>query len=368
MKVLIITTHMNRGGIGIYTLNLAKYLRKSGVDAEVASSGGDLEGELDAQGIPHVKLDIRTKSEFGLKVWKAVPRTAAVLKSGGFDIVHAQTRVTQVLACAAGRIAGVPAVSTCHGFFKHRRLSRRLFPCWGEKVIAISDSVRSHLVEDFRVEPGRVRRVYNGIELDRYLSCGHDKDSALMRETGLAEGAVIIGSIGRLSSVKGYVYLVEAFKELAEKAPLAQLFIVGEGPEREALEKQVTDLRLQDRVIMTPGGRKLEEYFTLMDVFCLPSVNEGLGLSLMEAMAAGRACVASDVGGISELIDDGDNGLLAPPRDPGSLAAAILRLLNDEKARRIMGEKARAKAAGNFSIQESVRGTADIYREIAGKV
>ena len=368
MKVLLLTTHMNRGGIGIYTLNLAKYLRKIGMDATVASSGGDLERELEAQGVPHVRLDLRTKAEWGPRMWLSVPRVARLIKTEGFHIVHAQTRVAQVLACLAGKLTGVPFVSTCHGFFKHRRLSRKIFPCWGERVIAISDSVRGHLRNDFGVEAGRIVRIYNGIELGRYLSSAGEKDLDLMRETGLSPAAVIVGSIGRLSPVKGYKYLIQAFGVLAGETPLVQLMIVGEGPEKEALEKQITDLKIQDRVILIPGGRPLEEYLAVIDVFCLPSVNEGLGLAMMEAMAAGRACVGSDVGGISELITGEEDGLLVPSGDAKALSAAISRLVANEKLRQRLGEKAREKAAGKFSIEECAERTAEVYREVAGKI
>jgi len=367
MKVLLLTTHLDIGGVGVYTVNLARYLKKEGVDVAVMSSGGELVGRLEKEGVRHIKADIKTKSEIGVKVWRVLPLLTRLIKEDGFRLIHAQTRVAQVLAHLAGKITGVPYVSTCHGFFKHRRLFRRILPCWGKKVIAISDSVRGHLLDDFHLDPGCVERVYNGIELEQYPPAGDVKDSDLMRSVGLAEDVTIVGSVGRLSSVKGYKYLISAFKDIISKGRAVQLLIVGDGPEKNALQKQVRELGLEKSVFLTPGGMPPQKYLALMDVFCLPSVHEGLGLSLMEAMAMGRACVASDVGGLSELIVNDTDGILVPSKDPEALARAISRLVEDPRLRQTLGESARAKAVSNFSIKDSVARTIEVYRGVLGE-
>ncbi len=366
MKILLLTTHLNIGGVGVYTVNLARHLKKEGLDVTVASGGGELERVLSEDGVPHVALDIRTKVEFGVKVWKAVPALVKLIASGPFQLLHAQTRVAQVLGCLAGKITGVPLVSTCHGFFKHRRLSRRIFPCWGERVIAISKSVRGHLLEDFSVPPGRVTMIYNGIELERYVFLGPGKDHGLMREIGLSTGATVAGAVGRLSSVKGFKYLISAFKDVVSRRPGIQLLLVGEGPEEDALHRQVRELGLENKVFFTPGGGGMEKYLSLLDIFCLPSLHEGLGLSLMEAMAAARACIASNVGGLSELITSGVDGILVPPKDAEALSAAISRLAEDTRLRQELAKNARKKAAMSFSIEESVARTIEVYEQVLG--
>ncbi len=364
MKILLLTTHLNMGGIGIYTVNLARYLAKAGASVTVASSGGDLEGRLREEGVEHFHLDIKTKTELGPAVWKALPRLNRLVRDGGYDILHAQTRVAQVLACVSGKITGRPYISTCHGFFRYKRLGRKLFPCWGDRVIAISESVRRHLVDDFGFPAERVKLVFNGIELENYPSGGPEKDTDLLDSIGLARDATVIGSVGRLSSVKGYKYLVAAFGDLTSGPGRLQLLIVGDGPEKDILREQVSRLGLDENVFMVPGGASLGKYLGLMDVFCLPSVHEGLGLALMEAMASGRACVASDVGGLSELITHEKDGLLVPPEDPRALSESIARLTNDVSLRESFGKKAREKAARNFSIEESVTKTMEVYREV----
>ncbi|MBU1084547.1 MAG: glycosyltransferase family 4 protein [Candidatus Omnitrophota bacterium] len=364
MKILLLTTHLDIGGVAVYTVNLAGYLKRKGVDVSVASSGGQMEKDLAANGIRHIKIDIRTKSEFGPKAALAIPVLIREIKKNGFQLVHAQTRVAQIIACAASWLTKTPFVSTCHGFFRYKKVFRRLFPCWGAKIIAISNGVKEHLMDDFGIEESRVEMIYNGIEVEKYLSRRNDKDLDFMRKMGIDENAVIIGSVGRLSSVKGYKYLIDAFARVIEKYPQSCLLLVGEGKEEKTLRRQISESGLSGKVIMGVGELTLTGYLSLMDIFCLPSISEGLGLSLMEAMAGGKACIASDVPGLSELIIDGKDGFLVPPVDAVRLASGIMRFIEDPGMRESMGRKAREKAIAGFSLDKSVDKTIKVYREV----
>ncbi|MFH1836928.1 MAG: glycosyltransferase family 4 protein [Candidatus Omnitrophota bacterium] len=364
MKILLLTTHLNIGGISVYTVGAAKYLKKEGIEVIAASSGGELEDLLAESAVTHIKMGIKTKAEFGPALFKTIPALIRLIKKEKFDLIHAQTRVAQVAACMASKFTGVPFVSTCHGFFRYKKMSRQLFPCWGSKVIAISESVRKHLVEDFNLEETRVTMIHNGIELEKYQEAHDVKDNELKKKIGIGEKKRVIGAVGRLSGVKGFNYLVDAFEILSKKYTDIHLLIVGEGKEERSLAKRIKNAGLSDRVTIETNNIPLAGYLSLMDIFCLPSILEGLGLSLMEAMASGKACVASDIGGISELIIDGKDGILVPTRDPSSLAKGISRLLEDEVLRKTLGAKAREKAIENFSIVESTKKTIRVYEEV----
>ena len=364
MRVLIITTHLNTGGIGIYTTNLARYLAKRNIEVTVASSGGELLGRLLDNNIKHIDLDIRTKASFGIKTWKAVPKVLRMVRENNIDVIHAQTRVSQVVSCVVSKLSKVPYVTTCHGFFKHQRLGRRIFPCWGDKSIAISKSVEEHLVKDFNVLRENVSMIYNGIETDRYRE-KRGKDPELMRKLGLGDDDFIIGSVGRHSPVKGYKYLIGAFKDVLDKHREAKLLLVGDGPEKNSLIKRVKELDIRESVIITPGGDEaIEKYYALIDIFCLPSLHEGLGLSLMEAMASGNSCVATNVGGLKELIEDGEDGLLVRKENYGVLSDTILRLMENESLREKIASCAREKALNNFSMEENIAKTIEVYKEV----
>jgi len=365
MKVLLLATHINIGGIGVYTFNLAKYLRKKNIEVIVVSGGGELEDPFREEDIRHIRLDMRTKSEFGIKMWKNIPALIRIIRDEKIELVHAQTRVTQVMGCIAEKFTGIPYVSTCHGFYKYNRISRRMFPCWGRKIIAISKSVERHLLDDFMLPEGTVDQIYNGIEVDRFACALESKGRELIRKIGVSGKITVIGSVGRFSPVKGYKYLIRAFKILIENYPEIRLFLVGdEGPALNNLKTQVDREGLADKVFFDHATvPDLENYLGVMDIFCLPSLDEGLGLSMMEAMAAGCACVGSDVGGISELIIDGEDGLLARPADEKHLAERISCLLEDPERAREIARKAGLKAKEKFSITESVDKTIKVYEE-----
>ena len=167
MKILILTTHFNTGGITSYVLTLGESLVKSGHQVWVASSGGNALERLEAVGIRHVTVNIRTKSEASIKLWQSFGPLKRLIAQEGIDIIHAQTRVTQVLGACLSRVTGIRMVTTCHGFFKTRWF-RKAFPFWGSAVIAISKPVAVHLKEDFNVDPLKIHFITNGIDLKRF--------------------------------------------------------------------------------------------------------------------------------------------------------------------------------------------------------
>ncbi len=253
MNILLLTTHLNLGGIGIYVFSLAKGLSKKGHRVSVLSSGGDLVRSLESNQVSHFTLDIKTRSELNPKLAAAFGRIARIIKENDIEIIHAHTRVTQVLAHMLSRKTGIPYVSTCHGFFK-KRLFRRIFPCWGHRCIAISEAVREHLVNDFKVKKEAVFVVHNGVETEKF-SCTkftEEQKENFKRELGLRSTAPIIGTIARLSSVKGQQYLILAMKIILQNNQPAQLLLVGDGPEKERLMQQAKELGIEDSVVFCP--------------------------------------------------------------------------------------------------------------------
>lgn len=361
MNILYLTNHLNTGGITSYVLTLAADLKKRGHTIYVASSGGELLPRFLEAGINYIPIPIRTKRELSLKIFASMFKLSALIKRYEIDIAHAHSRTTQVLGYLLARSSAVSYVSTCHGFFK-RRFLRRIFPCWGEKVIAISEAVKEHLVEDFKVSEKDIRVIHNGVDVEKFRAQSTEHRVQKKKEMGLSEGPVV-GIIARLSEEKGHVYLIEAIKKVLEKIPSAQLVIVGEGRQKEKLRQLAKSLGLENKVFFSPSLAKTEEILSVTDVFVLPSLKEGLGLALMEAMAAGCAVVGSGVGGIKSLIQDGETGLLVEPADSKALAAKIWELLQDAKRREILGRQARDFIARNFSLGTMVLETERLYLE-----
>jgi len=365
MKILLLANHINTGGIAAYMLNLAKALhKKNNFEFLVASRGGDHQESFKELGVKHIPLPLTTKCEVSPKVFLSALRLKSLIKKEGIDVIHANTRVTQVLAVFLSRATGIPFISTCHGYFK-RRLMRRLFPCWGLKTIAISDQVRDHLIHDFHLEGRRVALVYNGIDLEKFHSFEKKAIDEEKKRFGLDGNKKIIGHIGRLSSVKGQKFLIEAARLLVRKRKDVQFLIIGDGDEKEDLLNQIAaDEALEGVVFLKPTVKDMPLALAVMDIFVMPSLQEGLGLSLLEAQAQGVPVVASRVGGIPTVIEDGVTGLLCAPCDARSLADSIEKLLEAPDLRASLVKNAHAQLKEKFSLILMAEKTKKIYEEV----
>jgi glycosyltransferase involved in cell wall biosynthesis len=262
------------------------------------------------------------------------------------------------------RFSGVIHVSTCHGFFK-KRFFRKLFPCWGQRVIAISESVKEHLIKDFKVDEKNIAVIHTGIGIGKLKAESSKLEVEVKKKFGLSEGPVV-GIVARLSEEKGHTYLIEAMKDVIAKVRQAQLLIVGDGRTKEALMNLTRTLGLQDNVFFIPSVRDTKDALTVMDIFVLPSLKEGLGIALMEAMSFGLAVIGSEVGGIKTLIRQGYNGLLFKPADTKALSQAILELLNEPGKREALGNNARDFINQNFSAEKMALNTEKVYLECLG--
>ncbi|MCU0651553.1 MAG: glycosyltransferase family 4 protein [Candidatus Omnitrophica bacterium] len=361
MNILLLSNHLNVGGISSYILTLAKGLQNKGHKVYVASGAGELLVRLKDEGIIHIPVPLKTKAEISPNVLISFFKLLPEMKKKNIDIIHANTRVTQVLSCFLSRYSGAPFISTCHGFFK-KRLFRKILSCWGERVIAISEQVKEHLVNDFGVQKNRIRLVHNGIDLTKFSPQLSAFSFQQKKDFALSDGPVI-GIVARLSDVKGHIYLIQAMKMVLEKIPSAQLVIVGEGKIKDSLVKLSRELCIEKSMKFIPNVMDTRGILSVIDLFVLPSLKEGLGLSLMEAMSMGKAVVGSNIGGIKSLIQHRVNGLLVEPANPEQLALAIIELLQDAAKRELFGQRALEFIAGNFSQSDMISKTEEVYQE-----
>jgi glycosyltransferase involved in cell wall biosynthesis len=264
----------------------------------------------------------------------------------------------------ASRKSAKHYVSTCHGFFKPR-LSRKLFDSWGDKVIAISAPVKAHLEIDFSIPPERIELIHNGVDLKRFSRIYSAEDiTNLKRSIGLKDGPVV-GTMGRLSSVKGQRFLVEAMRHLIIKKPDVQCLIIGGGPEEDALKSLAKSLGVEGSIKFAGSVYKdIASYLACIDVFVLPSIKEGLGLALLEAMAASRPCVASDIGGISDIVINGRNGLLAPVANGVAIADTVMNLLNDKALSARLAAEGNKYVKENFSVESMAQKMFKLYNGV----
>lgn len=358
MKILLLANHARRGGITTYLVVLSRELVRRGHRVLVVTGGGEAVEDFTRAGAEHRALFLNTSSELNPRLFAS----AAVLRKWVLDedwqVVHAQTRVGQVVSAWALRGLDVPRVTTCHGFFK-TRFFRKMFPFWGRQVIAISRAVERHLADDWSLKPETVAYVPHGVER---LSSAAEIASGRRRareELRLHPSTVLLGTLGRLSPVKGYHVLVEAMAHLGD-LPL-QWALIGDGAEATRLERRIAELGLASRVRRIPAIPNHHDILQAFDIFCAPSLQEGLGLSVLDAMARGTFVIASDVGGLPDLVRDGVTGRLVPPGDPAALAKVIRETALDEAARSRMGTAARRFVEREFTLGRMIGDTERVY-------
>ncbi|MFH1093633.1 MAG: glycosyltransferase family 4 protein [Candidatus Omnitrophota bacterium] len=358
MKVLLITTHIDFGGISSYTFSLAKALINNGHEVVCASSQGEMHSIFQKNGIRMITIPVNTKSELNPKVMMSLIRLLVLNRKEKFDVIHAQTRVTQVLAWYMSKLTKIPFLSTCHGFFRHN-IGRQFFPCWGEFVIAISEAVKKHLMIDFYVPEKKVKLVHNGIDIDKF--------KILSKRLDLNYKCRTVGIIARLSTVKGHKYLIEAMAQVIREFGDARLFIFGQGKIKYELVNQAERLKISSKVFFLPSISNTAEVLQEIDIFVMPSVQEGLGLSILEALACGIPVVASNVGGIPSIIKHDVSGLLVEPGNPMALAGAIMHLMEDRSLAIRLGKKGRQEVEERFNLGKMAADMEKLYEEAIKK-
>lgn len=295
-------------------------------------------------------------------------RLHRLLRRGDFDLVHTHLFRADILGPPLARLNRVPAVvTTVHNterFFRNPVVKRmmRMANRRVDRVIAISNAVKQSLVADVGLPAEKIRVVYYGIEPRSESEAAWSARAALRGRLGIPADAFVIGTVGRLAKQKGHRYLIEAFAEVYRRHPEAWLLLVGHDDEglRPALEALAGRLGVRDRVLL-PGYVDGKTAVAAMDLFVLPSLWEGFGLVLLEAMLAGLPVVATNVAAVPEVVRDGETGLLVPPADTEKLAQAMADLLSSPEKRIVMGQRGQQRVVEHFSVQKMVDETVELY-------
>ena len=366
IKVLHLITGIDIGGAEKLLVAVTRELREDGLDVAVGyfKGTGALRKEFEGNGIRTVYLGEQTLFMIGRAV-----NLYRLLKAERFDLVHTHLIHATLIGRVVSRIAGVPIVITTEHNTSNWQpkylpvtILYRLTGSLSHKVIAISEAVRKCLLNVARIDPSRVEVVYDGVDIARF-NPGLDA-AGLKKELGLADAYPVIGSVSRLDARKGLEYLVGAIASLIPEMPGTRLVLVGDGPERTRLQDQAKQLGVERIVTFAGSQEDIVPFLAIMDVFVLPSLFEGLSVSLIEAMAMMKPIVATNVGGIPEVVTDGEDGLLVPPRESGSLAAAIRRLVRDRPLADAMRTAARKKIEQKFSLDQLVRRLEHLYENL----
>lgn len=360
MNILIITTHLNTGGITRYVFNLTKGFKARGYRVFVASYGGTWEDRIKGEGAEMVPIPLRTKSILSPKVLQSFFVLLSFLKRQPIDMVHCNARVSQAVGALLWLFKRIPYVCTFHGYYKPR-WSRRILKCSGIRTLAISRSVGEHLSRDLKVPGDRVRVVYNGVDLRGYdVSLPRDE----IRERYQIRGYPVVGIVARLSAEKNHKILIRAFHLFLKDFPKAVLLIAGAGRLESDLKNFVEKEELKDNVIFLRDV-EIPQVFAVLDVFVLASLKEGFGFAAVEAQLVGVPVIVSNAGGVRELVQHKISGLvLEDNQNEQELYCAIKLIVEDEDLRKKIVDYARKTARERFSLEKMLDDTLAVYREI----
>ena len=366
LRLLLLTVGLGIGGTEEQVKELAVRLDRRRYDVTVCALKGDgaIAQELRALGLPVVLLEGKGRGDVSV-----LYRLYRLIRTLRPDLVHAFLGPANLGAALVGRLLPEPIlVWSYRDLDIWRRGLHWMVDRWAVRraaaVTCCSDAVRRFVMQHMGLPPERITTIHNGVDRARF-----DAPAKVGREQlGLRAQLPVVGTVCRLDEPKkGLAVLLQAMRLASDRgdAPAWQLVIVGEGPAREGLTQLSERLGLADRVIFAGSRRDVAAILPLLDLFVCPSLYEGFGIAIVEAMMAGRPVVASSVGGITEIVRSGDTGLLVPPGDPAALAGAIQDLLRQPELAARLGREGK-RAATEFSVDTMVERHQALYESLVG--
>jgi glycosyltransferase involved in cell wall biosynthesis len=382
IKVLRVITRLNIGGPAQHVTFLEESLDKGLFESKlvlgaVDSNEGDMSFLARERALSLIEIPELSNQSGLIANLIALFKLYRVTKKEKPHIVHLHLLKARILGGLAAKVAGVPIIlETFHGnllkeyygFLKTsiilllEKFVGNLVADW---IIAISPSQKQELV-NFGIANGDKIRIINiGLELERFLN-SQGKIGGFKNELGLRDNVLLVGIVGRLVPIKGHRYFLEAAREVLEvtRDLNTKFLIIGDGELRRELKEYSKKLGIEDFVVFTGWRVDLERIYSDMDVVVLSSLNEGTPVSIIEAMASEKAVVATRVGGVPDVVEDGVSGLMVSPKNPKALAQAIIRLLKDSELRAALGIEGRKRVYPKYDVTTLVENTGHFYQEL----
>ncbi len=378
-KVLHIITRLDAGGSATNTLETVARLDKEKyqiflVVGKTDDPDGQIARFIKDKNIECVFIDVLCREIHPLNDFKAFLKLFKIVKQGDFDIVHTHSSKAGILGRWASWLAGVkhiihtPHGHVFYGYFspfisKVFIIAEQITAKITDKIITLTDIGRDEHIRFKIAKLETFTTIYSGIDLKKFnLDL---RVSAQYREIwAIQHDEVVFGTVARLDPIKGNKFIVEAMAQVIKESPNAKLVFVGGGSQRKALEEQSIKLNLGKHIIFTDYQVDVKNYIGMFDIFVLASLNEGMGRVILEAMVCSKPVIASCVGGIPELVNEGKNGLLFSAGDSDALAKVMIQLANDNKKMEDFGKEGKKYATEKFSLDKMIKDIDDLYQEL----
>ncbi|MEK7143073.1 MAG: glycosyltransferase family 4 protein [Patescibacteria group bacterium] len=361
MKVLEIIGDSTLAGAPRHLLSLLENLNLKKFELYVICPPGPLAGEIRdlKKSIEVETVPMRSKLDIS-----SIKTIRSLIKQLKVDLIHIHGTRAGFLARLSAVGMKVPVIYTEHLWTKQYRLKNifknqiQLIGLWFLDIfttlnIAVSQAVKDFMIDSQISHPGKVRVIYNAIAAPRKQAKIFSSDK------------IILGTVGTLNFQKGIQYLIEAMPHVLREFPKIRLEIVGEGPHKAHLEKEVEKLKLSKTVFFTGFVKDIQNKMSEFDLYIQPSLSESFGLAIVQAMALGIPVVATNAGGIPEVVTTGKSGILVEPGHPKVIAEAIIELLRDKPRAKKMGKLGAEEAKIKFNLQDMIKETEKIYEEVA---
>lgn len=332
------------------------------IEVSTLYKGGPIAEELNDLGIKINYINMKNIYDlFSLR------RLIRILRYGNFNIVHTFLFDANVLGAFSAKQAGVEAIISSRRDmdiwkFKRHIWAERLGAKLSKKIIANSNAVKEFVIQQEKISPSKIEVILNGIDLNSFHKSKEVFD--LRKEFGLSKDHFIIGTIGTISEKKGQRYLIKAAREILNVFSQSRFIFVGNGPLENELRKLTNTLSLSDKVVFTGLRQDVTAILSMIDIFCLPSIYESCPNVILEAMACGLPVVATNVGGVSEIVINEEIGTLVPSKDPEAIAKAIIKLLRHEGLREKMVQQGRKIVEQKFSLERMVSDYHNFYERL----
>jgi glycosyltransferase involved in cell wall biosynthesis len=366
VKILHTNFHRGWGGQSNRILVVSKGLAERGHEVVLAvPEQSELETRARAAG-----LEVFNRARFvrGFRPRsqrRDVKALRALIRGRGFDVIHTHgSQDSWAMAFTLWGFKPRPIVlRTKHNIFPIRDHwpNRRLYGRWTDGVVCISNSILEYCAAKPYLRRENLHLIHSAVDAERFAP-DQDARSEIRSELGIQD-RFVGGIVGRLREEKGHRYLFEALPEIVRAAPDFLLLVVGAGSLEDEFKAQVRQLGIEKSVLFTGFRPDVPKILSALDLFIMPSISEGLGTAALEAAAAARPIVAARVGGIPDILQDDQSGLLVPPRDPSALAKAVLRLHNDRDLASRYAQAAHDHVRANFSEEALVEKTERVYKE-----
>ena len=383
IKVLRVIARLNVGGPALHVAYLTAELADRGYDTTlVAGTVGRGEESMafvaDAKGVRVEVIDELHRNISPLRDARAILRLARLIRRERPTILHTHT----AKAGAVGRLAALLAggarppivVHTFHGhvlrgYFnpvasRGFRILERVLANMTTTLVAVSPEVEDDLVRLHVAPASKFAVIRLGIELDQRVGDDHPERTATRRLLGLGDDPFVVGWVGRMTAVKRTDVVVRVLRELVERGVDARLLLVGDGPDRDDLERYAHELGVIRRCLFLGYQEDVARWYDAIDALLLPSVNEGTPVSVIESLAARRPAVATRVGGTPDVIRDGVDGFLVDSGDGEALAERLAELARDPQLRTQMGAAGRERVLQRYAVDRLVDDVDRLYRRL----